>query len=80
MSRPLLFALLSLCSLPLQAAVVSRPLDYEVGGRKMQSVLVYDDAVKAPRPLRRKQKPLPLPLPRRWTPAKSSSPRTRWKP
>ena len=37
-------------------------------------------AVKAPRPLRRKQKPLPLPLPRRWTPAKSSSPRTRWKP
>jgi dienelactone hydrolase len=33
-----------------QAAMVARNLDYEVGGRKMQSVLVYDDAVKTPRP------------------------------
>lgn len=40
----------ALCSLPLSAAMVSRPLDYEVGGRKMQSVLVYDDASSAPRP------------------------------
>lgn len=35
---------------PLQAAMVSRPIDYAVGGKKMQSVLVYDDAVKTPRP------------------------------
>jgi dienelactone hydrolase len=33
-----------------QAAMVSKTLDYEVGGKKMQSVLVYDDAVKTPRP------------------------------
>ena len=35
---------------PLHAAMIARPLDYEVGGKKMQSVLVYDDAVKTPRP------------------------------
>jgi len=35
---------------PLHAAMVERPIDYEVGGKKMQSVLVYDDAVKTPRP------------------------------
>ena len=33
-----------------QAAMVSKNVDYEVGGKKMQSVLVYDDAVKTPRP------------------------------
>ena len=43
-------ALFTLCSLPLAAAMVSRPLDYEVGGKKMQSVLVYDDAASTPRP------------------------------
>jgi dienelactone hydrolase len=33
-----------------QAAMVSRNLDYDVGGKKMQSVLVFDDAVKTARP------------------------------
>jgi len=33
-----------------EAASVARNVDYEVGGKKMQSVLVYDDAVKTPRP------------------------------
>lgn len=32
------------------AAVVTKNLDYDVGGKKMQSVLVYDDATKTPRP------------------------------
>lgn len=31
-------------------AMVSRTIDYDVGGKKMQSVLVYDDAVTTPRP------------------------------
>ena len=35
---------------PLHAAMIAKPLDYSVGGKKMQSVLVYDDAVKTPRP------------------------------
>src|SRR5690349_1580911 len=51
MLRPLLaFASACLFVAPLHAAMVSRPIDYDVGGKKMQSVLVYDDAVKAPRP------------------------------
>jgi len=33
-----------------QAAMVARNLDYDVGGKKMQSVLVFDDAVKTARP------------------------------
>jgi len=33
-----------------QAAMVTKTFDYDVGGKKMQSVLVYDDAVKTPRP------------------------------
>jgi dienelactone hydrolase len=33
-----------------QAAVVTKNIDYDVGGKKMQSVLVYDDAVKTARP------------------------------
>lgn len=33
-----------------QAAMVTKNLDYDVGGKKMQSVLVYDDAAKTPRP------------------------------
>ena len=32
------------------AAMVATPVDYEVGGKKMQSMLVYDNAVKTPRP------------------------------
>ena len=32
------------------AAMVTRNIDYTVDGAKMQSVLVYDDAVKTPRP------------------------------
>ncbi|HEX6833834.1 MAG TPA: dienelactone hydrolase family protein [Rudaea sp.] len=32
------------------AAMVSKTVDYDVGGKKMQSVLVYDDSVKTPRP------------------------------
>ena len=48
--------LLSLCLLSCfaasaaHAAMVAKNLDYDVGGKKMQSVLVYDDAAKAPRP------------------------------
>ena len=30
------------------AAMVATPVDYEVGGKKMQSMLVYDSAVKTP--------------------------------
>lgn len=47
-----LFALafFSLLATPLQAAMVAKPIDYEVGGKKMQSMLVYDDAVKTLRP------------------------------
>ena len=33
-----------------QATMVTRNIDYTVDGAKMQSVLVYDDAVKTPRP------------------------------
>ncbi len=43
-------AFVSLSSVSLHAAMIARPIDYEVGGKKMQSVLVYDDAVKTPRP------------------------------
>jgi len=32
------------------AAMVTRNIDYSVGGKPMQSVLVYDDGVKTPRP------------------------------
>jgi len=32
------------------AAMVAKTIDYDVGGKKMQSVLVYDDATKTPRP------------------------------
>ena len=50
MIRPLAFAFASLCALPLHAAIVTRSIDYSVDGKKMQSVLVYDDAVKTARP------------------------------
>src|SRR5690349_25159593 len=42
------FALAS--AAPLHAAMVAKQVDYKVGGKEMQSVLVYDDAVKTPRP------------------------------
>jgi dienelactone hydrolase len=47
--------LLALCAVAsfavsAQAAVVTKNLDYDVGGKKMQSVLVYDDSVKTARP------------------------------
>ncbi|MEP7096985.1 MAG: dienelactone hydrolase family protein [Dokdonella sp.] len=45
---PLAFA--SLFTAPLHAAMVATPINYDVGGEKMQSVLVYDSAVKTPRP------------------------------
>jgi dienelactone hydrolase len=50
LTRLVAMATASLFALPLQAAMVSRPIDYAVGGKKMQSVLVYDDGVKTPRP------------------------------
>ena len=34
---------------PAPAAMVTKNIDYAVGGKPMQSVLVYDDAVKTPR-------------------------------
>lgn len=37
-------------ALPLHAAMVAKPIAYEVHGKKMESVLVYDDATKTPRP------------------------------
>src|ERR1700753_1946974 len=33
-----------------QAAMVEKKIDYDVGGKKMQSVLVYDDSVSTSRP------------------------------
>src|SRR5690242_8366788 len=43
-------ALSGLVSSFANAAMVTRNIDYTVDGAKMQSVLVYDDAVKTPRP------------------------------
>lgn len=45
---PIVFA--SLFAAPLHAAMLATPISYDVGGKKMQSVLVYDSAVKTPRP------------------------------
>src|SRR5579872_6567580 len=42
--------LLAFGTVSAQAAMVTKNLDYDVGGKKMQSVLVYDDAAKTPRP------------------------------
>ncbi|MEO8802883.1 MAG: dienelactone hydrolase family protein [Rudaea sp.] len=42
--------LLSLAATSAHAAMVTKNIDYSVDGKKMQSVLVYDDAVKTPRP------------------------------
>lgn len=51
MKRLLSFCLMScLAANAAHAVMVTKNLDYDVGGKKMQSVLVYDDAVKKPRP------------------------------
>jgi len=51
MKRLLVLCLLScFAATAAHAAMVTKNLDYEVGGKKMQSVLVYDDAMKTPRP------------------------------
>jgi dienelactone hydrolase len=47
------FAILALAlsvAAPVRAAMVTKELSYDVGGRTMKSVLVYDDASKTPRP------------------------------
>lgn len=47
------FAVLALAfslAAPARAAMVTKELTYEVGGKEMKSVLVYDDASKTPRP------------------------------
>ena len=49
-SRIAVYALVLAFSVPIHAAMVARPVDYDVGGKAMQSVLVYDDSVKTPRP------------------------------
>jgi len=48
----LLAALLffALAAAPATAATITKKIDYMVGGKPMQSILVYDDAVKTPRP------------------------------
>lgn len=43
-------AFILLASNVTHAAMVARNVDYDVGGKKMQSVLVYDDAVSTKRP------------------------------
>jgi len=48
--RFLLAAMLCAGAAGAQAAMVARTIDYDVDGKKMQSVLVYDDSVKTPRP------------------------------
>lgn len=50
MIRSFAIAFSLLFALPSQAAMVSHTIDYVVGGKNMQSVLVYDDAVKTARP------------------------------
>lgn len=49
-ARFCIFALIFLCAAPSRAAMVSREVSYQVGGKQMQSALVYDDASKTPRP------------------------------
>ena len=50
MKRLLAIALLTCFAAGAQAAMVAKNIDYDVGGKKMQSVLVYDDAMKTTRP------------------------------
>jgi len=48
--RSVVVALILLVATPLHAAMVSKEISYKVGGKEMQSALVYDDSVKTPRP------------------------------
>jgi len=51
MKRMMAAWVLSACGIAsAPAAMVTKNIDYQVGGKPMQSVLVYDDAVKTPRP------------------------------
>src|SRR3954470_21268451 len=49
-TRLAVLALFCVFAAPLHAAMVAKEVGYQVGGKEMQSVLVYDDAVKTPRP------------------------------
>lgn len=49
-SHFVLLALAFSLAAPARAAMVTKELTYSVGGKEMKSVLVYDDAVKTPRP------------------------------
>jgi dienelactone hydrolase len=46
----IVFAFVALFATPSHAAMVATPINYTVGGKKMQSMLVYDAALKTPRP------------------------------
>jgi dienelactone hydrolase len=48
--RPMLAALLLSLAGTATAAVVEKPIEYEVDGTTLRSVLVYDDAIATPRP------------------------------
>ena len=50
MKRLLALCAIACCASASHAAMVTKNIDYDVGGKKMQSVLVYDDAVKTARP------------------------------
>jgi dienelactone hydrolase len=50
LARLFAIAIVSLSAAPLHAAMVTRPIDYAVGGKKMQSFIVYDDSTRTPRP------------------------------
>ncbi|GAA0723975.1 dienelactone hydrolase family protein [Dokdonella soli] len=50
LARLFAIVIVSVFAVPLHAEMVVRPIGYEVGGKKMQSALVYDAAVKTPRP------------------------------
>src|SRR5262245_30829398 len=51
MERLLAALVLAMSTLaPASAAMITKNIDYSVGGKPMQSVLVYDDTVKTPRP------------------------------
>jgi dienelactone hydrolase len=50
MKRLLALCAIACCASVSHAAMVTKNIDYDVGGKKMQSVLVYDDAVKTTRP------------------------------
>jgi dienelactone hydrolase len=45
-----LLVALSLTAMPTSAAIVHKPISYAAGPTKLEGVLLYDDAVKTPRP------------------------------